>query len=617
MLRLLRRLRARIKYRHFERDLREELDTHRALTEDALEHGGLPKADARWRAARLVGNSTLAREDARQVWIARWFDELRQDVRYAVRGLRRAPGFAAIASLTLALGIGANAAIFSVVDAAMFRPVPYRDADRLVDVYRVAQSRAGGLVPTLLDGSQLRHVRALTSVFEGAEAYGDAHPIALATGSDQSPWIGGFGPSLPAFLGVTPQIGRVFDANDVAAGNVIVLSDAYWRRAFGGDRAVLGASIAFADRTFTIVGVMPPTFRAIVGAQADGWTPMADSAANNVVARLRPGLGFDEAQRELDAALTSRTSDTGALRLDISHVAWNRLTETMRVMLLCIAVAVALVLAIACANVANLLLTRTVSRQREIAVRTAIGASRQRVMRQFIVEGLTLAIVGGAEAALAAWWCIRALPLLMPSKLAHTLLAVTLPAPDARVLAVGCLAVLLAGAVCAIVPAIRASGTATTDGLLGRGDRIAGQSSSQQRVRLAFQSTQIALTLILVVGATLLATSAWKLVSAPAGFSEGRLAYLTLDLPSSRFPQKAQRLAIVDTIRARIASLPGVQGVAVGMPLTAGAVQTIPISPVGRPEMSIRVKASQYTVSGNYFAVAGIESDARCNLDLR
>ena len=275
-------------------------------------------------------------------------------------------------------------------------------------------------------------------------------------------------------------------------------------------------------------------------------------------------------------------------------------------MLLSVTAAVGFVLLIACANVANLLLDRTLARQREIAIRGALGASRAQLMRQFVVEGMVLAVMGGAEAAIVASWTIRAIPLVMPAKLAQSMLTVALPTPDVRVFSVGCVAVLLSGALCAVAPALRASSVIATDGLLNGGQRVVGLSREQRRLRRAFQSLQIALTLLLLVGAGLLGSSLRRIVNTPAGFAEGRLAYVELAFTSQSFPQPAQKARVVDELLARLSGLPGVQGVAIGMPPTGGGTSTIPLSAEERPAQPILVKTTNFSVGANYFDVAGI-----------
>ncbi len=230
------------------------------------------------------------------------------DIRHALRLLTRSPGFTLVACLTLALGIGANTAIFSVVDAAIFKPLPYQDADRLVDVISEVRHPNGdetGMVG--VSGQRVADLRAMTSIFDGVETYGSARAMPLGNGSEESLRIGSFPPTFPALLGVNAHLGRTFTPDDVAAGTAIVISDGYWKRGFGGDRAVLGKTVTFADRTCVVIGVMPPTFRYFAGLDAAGWLPLDERKGGDLVARLRPGLTFDQAQRDLDAVVSRGT----------------------------------------------------------------------------------------------------------------------------------------------------------------------------------------------------------------------------------------------------------------------------------------------------------------------
>ena len=534
------------------------------------------------------------------------------DIRHALRLVSRNPGFSLVACLTLALGIGANTVIFSVVDAALFRPLPYKDAERLVDVWVEAQLKSGASTLVRASGRHAERLRAVARVFDGVEVFSDPRPKALSAGSDQSPQMGAVAPRFPGFLGVSPQLGRGFTHDDVLAGDTIVISDGYWQRMFNRDRDVLGKTIAFADRTCVVVGVMPPTFRYFVGAQTDGWLPIAERDGDRLAARIRPGITVEQAQRELNAALA--LSGGRPSRFEISPAGWDRgvefgargLERSTRAMLLSLFGAVGFVLVIACANVANLLVSRTFARQREIAVRGAVGATRFRLARQFLIESLVLAGLGGAAAIGLAWCGIRAIPALVPANLIRTVLGASLPQLDARVLVFGVAAAVLTGLLCGAVPALRGSHPVTAGGLLAGGQSIAGSSRGQRRVRNAFQALQVAMTMVLLAGAGLLLASFLRMLTVPRGFDEANLGYALLEFPPQEYAQSPRLRAFFDELTARMSAFPGVNAVTAGLPPVSGYAgqQLLLEGSGGQP--SIAVPLELFPVQPDYFRVARI-----------
>jgi putative ABC transport system permease protein len=539
---------------------------------------------------------------------------MRHDLRQAARLLLHSRGVTTIVCLSLALGIGVNAVLFSLVDAALLRPMPYRDPERLVNVYRTAVSVDGERLPgTVISGPLVDVIRGFSNVFEDVQVFRVGRPVALAAGLDDVIRLGGFAPGVPAFLGISPRLGRGFTDADVNAGDTLIVSDGFWQRRFQRSPNVLGQRVQLPDRTYVVIGVMPPAFRHFAGVQTDAWYAIGDHDGTNLAARLRAGLTIAEAQRHVDELARRLPSPRIPLELQILPADWTRasslppdfVVRSPRILLLTLMGAAACVLLISCANIANLLLARAAGRQREIAVRAAIGATRARLVRQFLTEAILLAAVSGAMAVAVAKLGILALPKLIPAQLAPSLLDFSLPQLDFRVLGFGAIVTLIAGCLSGIVPAMRGSRSPTFDGLLTGGGRVIGWRT-QRRLRNIFQAAQVALTVMLLVGAGLLVHSFLRALNIPQGFDSRHLVYAELSFPRGSFPLPAQRAAFADDLMARLPMLPGVRAAAVGPPPVDGAVLLERLATEGQPASAAAVRVSLFYIGHDYFSVAGI-----------
>lgn len=601
--------------RRRDRDLEEELRLHVEMAADELKRRGHSPESAARTVALRSGRAASAIDALRDQRGLRWVSELTADIRYAVRGLARSPGFATVALVSLALGIGANVVIFSVVDAALLRPLPYRDADRLVKLAVTVSARDGSMAQIEATGRwHLEGLRSMPQVFEQVEAYSPPLPRALAAGTEASPRVGAFTPAFLAFLGVSPQIGRAFGEDDLLAGDAIILSDAYWQRAFDRDPDIVGSTIAFADRTRVVVGVMPASFRFFVGHDTAGWTPTSASAGELLVARLRPGLTVPLAQQHVDASLKDPATRWRPAGVEVYAADWGRGEQYLwegapstRVMLFSLLGAAGLLLVIACANIANLLLTRTVARRREIVMRLALGATRARVARQFLVEGAIIAALGTAAAVVVAWWGIGVVPLITPTALGRALFGVSLPQLDLRVLAFGCLAGVLTALISAAGATLLALRAGVSDNVLRGAPRPLGATRTHRHLQHVFQMLQVAMAVLLMAGAGALLVSLFRMAVVPEGFRTAGLAHASLYLPTFESRTPAQRTVWVDTLLARLRAVPGVEAVTAAPAPVEGfpGATFLAEHATGFPSPAVPVES--FSVRPEYFEIAGIE----------
>ncbi len=524
-----------------------------------------------------------------------------QDLKYAGRMLRKNPGFAAVAILTLALGIGANTAIFSLVNGALLRPLPYPDADRIAHVSWL--SPAGG--NSALTIKSFTFLKEHSTSFEAAAAYSFPSTFNLWTGQ-QAASVEALAVSEDLFrvLAVSPFLGRGFlpEENRPDAGRVVILSHALWQNYFGGDAGVVGRSIELNSQPYSVVGILPQEFR--FTPEADLWMPLlsihsADQGENfQMLARLKSDIAISQAQAEIDSVVESFRQEfpqnTGrefrGARLD-EYQTW--LTGDSRPTLLILLGAVGLVLLIACANVANLLLARTTLREREMAVRAALGAGRWRILRLMITESLLLAAAGGVAGLLAARWITDAMVALNPEGAATKDTA----AIDFRVLTFALTISLLTGIVIGFVSSLRASRTDLTVALKqgGRGGAV------RHRLRSALIITEVALSLVLLAGASLLIRSLFELRAVRLGFDPQNVWAMRMSLPPEKYKTSADVWSFEEQVIERLRALPGVR--------SAAAASSLP--PGRGLRQGIRIKDDTETVqfwavSPDFFEVLGI-----------
>jgi putative ABC transport system permease protein len=562
---LYRRVRALIRSESIHDEIDEEMRFHVEMRAEENVQRGMSPAEARREAERRFGGLMRMKERGYEVRGGRWLESCWRDCRYGARSLRKSPGFTLVAVLTLALGIGATTAIFSVMNAVLLRPLPYPDADRLV---YVGQQYRGGLGASgepkfLFWREQSRSFEALACYSGFGGAGGN-----LAGGSEAE-YVRGLRVSEDFFraLGVYPALGRAFtrEEDTTGGGRVVILSDGLWRRSFGGDAGLIGKTVTLNGQPATVVGVMPPDFRLDSGAEL--FVPMrAREGANvdpnaQVVGRLKPGVSLGQARAELKEVAERYRAAFPEHMMEGESVGvkpyQDMFTEGVAGYLWIVFGAVTFLLLIACANVANLQLARAASRRREIAMRMALGAAAGRIVRQLLTEGLLLALAGGAAGLLLALWVTRALTALTPAGLLPQIAEVGV---DWRVLAFTLAASVVTGLLFGTAPAWQARRVDVNASLkenTGKG------AAARGRLRGALVVAEVALSLVLLVGAGLLVRTFTNLLAVTPGFDPRNVLTFQVDLKGERYDTAAEAAAFYRDALGRIESLPGVEAAAV------------------------------------------------------
>jgi putative ABC transport system permease protein len=531
-----------------DREIDDEVAFHIDMRARELERQGMTSAEARRVAGRRVGNPLALRDRTREVDVFVRLETTWLDARYAARTLLRTPGFAAAAILTLALGIGANTAMFAIVYGILLQPLPYTEADRLYTVFQTSES-VGRTRAAPLDFLDWRE---RTRAFSGMAAHSGTG-FTLTGGGDPELVIGQqVSTELFDVLGVGPKLGRTFRPDESVAGRnqVIVLSHGLWMRRFGGDPEAVGRTITTNGRPFTVIGVMPPGF-AYPNSRYELWTPFPFQGNNSdnlpvnrssrylaVIARLSPGVTRAQAEADMNGiaqSLAQQFPDTHATRgIGISSLLDDTVGEVRRAMWLVFAGA-SLVFLIACTNVSSLLLARFTVREHELGIRTALGANRARIVRQIVVEMLVLYGIAAAAGVLLAYWLLQALVVFAPANLPRVR-DVALLRP---VLVFTLASTFVAALVFGLAPAWHALRRSFTGGMHTLTTRGATSGPRQQRTRTIVLVAQVALAVVLVTGAGLAGRSLLNLQQVQKGFDPSDVVTFGVSMPAGRFPDPA------------------------------------------------------------------------------
>jgi putative ABC transport system permease protein len=616
------RMRGTIRHEPPDLDFQAEIEEHVRLLAERYRRQGMTTEAAMVAARQQFGNTTLLQEDLRAMRMIPAIESLQGDLIYAVRMLRKNPGFAAMAVVTLALGIGANTTIFSVCNAVLFKPLPYAEPDRIVMLSeRMPDGKPSDVAPAnFVDWRNGNHsfsdVAAMrASSFASSFILGGKSEASRLTGGDVSS-------SFFSVLGVRFMLGRNFLPDEDVPGHdrVAILSYAAWSKQFGADREIAGKTITLDDNSYTVVGVLPADFQFGSTAadfqtrsQPDVWIPLALDPQRlqrgahmlHVIGRLKPGVKLAQAQAELNVIAANlaqqypeNNKDRGIAAVPLT----DQVTRSVRVALQTLLGAVALVLLIACANVANLLLGRAAARQKEMAVRIALGASRWRLAQQLLTESLVLAGLGGMAGFVLALAAISALTPQLPADLSRAAgIAV-----DMRMLIFTAVISLVTGVLFGLGPLFSARRENAGESLK-QNNRSA--SGIQTRLRSGLAAAQIAIAIILLIGAGLMVKSFWALMHVAPGFRSENILTARLSVPRTRYPDNRRIAALESEVLENLHGRPGVQstGFATYVPLS-GLDNAWSFLIEGRPPLPVGTYniADYRPVSAGYFETIGI-----------
>ena len=574
--------------RRLEHELARELGYHVDRRKHELMQQGVPESQARRQAAVEFGGIPQVQEEIRDTWTWRWLDTLARDVRYATRTLRRSPGFAAAALLSLALAIGANTAIFSVIQGVLLKPLPYAAPHELVTVWQDLRAKGGPIDEWATPGN-LVDWRAETRVFKSMASIRSFAPA--LTGLGNAEMLAGEQVTQDYFdvLGATPEKGRLFRPEESVpnAPRVAIVSHRFWQERLGSAEDVLTKQLTLAGESHQIVGVMPADFRAIVNQSADVWrpdrlnltTPSRGAIVLRVVARLQPGVSLEAARTAAAtvAANASRRYPEASSNVGIAVIPLHeRVVGDVKPGMLMLFGAVVLVLLIACVNIANLLLARATGRAREMAVRVAIGAGRGRVVQQLLTESVVLAAIGGAAGVLLSYLGVKAFIAMAPAGTPR----LNEIAIDGSVLAVSAGLTVLTGLLFGLVPALQLARSnhspALNDGSRG------SSGASGQGLRRVLVVAEMAIALMLLVGGGLLLRSFAGMQRADLGFDPDGVTSAFVQIPANRFASPAETIAFKDRLLERVRAAPGVT--------RAAWTSVLPLAPRGDTDMDFIIE---------------------------
>lgn len=620
--RFFQRLNAIFHRTRLDHDLDSELAAHLELAIEENLQRGMPPEEARRQALIRLGGSELAKEQHREARGLPALETFIQDLRYAGRGVVKSPGFMTAAVLTLALGIAVNATMFSMVSGFLLRRPPGRNPSRVVAVSCV--NPAGGLFADANPVSAPNYLawRAAGKLFQNMAAADENRSVSL-TWHGQTTAVPSAAVSAEYFtvLGVSPHLGRVFSTGDDQPGRnrVVILSHELWDREFGSDSSLVGGTIRLNREDYTVIGVMPASFR-LMGFTPQLWTPLQVTAADQtaaahknrslyVFARLKPGATLEQARTEMNTLGRRAEHD-----FPETERGWGIAVRTLpdflvylfniRNALVVVMTVVGFVLLIACANVAGLLLARAGTRRKELAIRMSLGASRLRIVRQLLTEGLIIAFLGGGIGLLLAYWGIKFVQANMTFNEAVRAVPLRL---DWNVLLFALGVSMISAVLCSLAPALTASRTNVNSSLKDK-SRAASSGKSHSRLRTVLVTGEVAAALFLLIGIGLLLRGVYLIQHQDLGFRTDHLLTAGMTLDHARYKDASQDLLFVKNLIPRLQQLPGAEGVAAvsTLPATGAVSVSIAIQGETQPSPDHLPGAVDFVATSDFFRIAGI-----------